>query len=153
MTRLQKMFIELSQYRTINELKKATSDQFVDDLFAHLAFDENGKVHTCGYFPDCKGCVIGCNHGDIAPYFLTVDYLNAEIDDSHPQQNSVSVMRGKALDYLMKKFDIAKKNHANPLLTALSLDEQCNIFEEIGLFEPHECHYMILNIMKGKIKK
>ena len=152
MTRLQRMFIQLSQYRTVDELEKATSEQFVDDLYSHLAFDENGKVHACGYFPNCKGCVIGCNKYNVAPKYLTTKYLNEEIDASHPQQNSIIIMRDNALSNLKGKFDKACKEKADPLVSALMLDMFCDMLEDIGLFEPHECHNELIRITKEKNK-
>lgn len=153
MTRLQRMFIELSQCKTVDDLEKALSPRCVDDLFAHLAFDEEGKVHTCGHFPSCCGCTIGCKKSNLSPAQLTVDYLNEELDASYRPQNTIISVRDRAIEYLKKKFDIAKKNNANPVLTGMALDELCNMLEGIGLFESNECHDMLLKATNRRTKK
>ena len=153
MTRLQRMFIDLSQYKTVEELEKATSDSFVDDLFLHLAFDKNGKVHTCGYFTNCNDCAIGCGKSEESPTILTINYLNEEIDGSRPLKNSIAIMRTKALDALIDVFNSARTEYLNPLNTALYLDSACSLLEYIGLFEADECHNSLIKTINKRNKK
>lgn len=155
MTRLQRMFIQLSQYKTVEELEKATSEQFIDDLLAHLAFDDDGKVQTCGHFPHCRGCAIGCTKFNSSPRMLTIEYLNTEIDGSHPdpERNSIIILRDRALESLKKIFDKSCAKKLNPLVTGILLDSYCNMLENIGLFEPNECHDMLIKATKERPKK
>lgn len=155
MTRLQRMFIQLSQCKTVEELEKATSAQFIDDLFAHLAFDEEGKVNTCGHFPHCRGCAIGCSRFNISPRILTTKYLNTEIDGSHPdpERNSIIILRDRAIECLKLRFDTARNEKADPFITATLLDILCDMLEDIGLFEPDECHDMLIKAIKERPKK
>lgn len=152
MTRLQKMFIGLAKYKTVEELKKGTSETFVDDLFAHLAFDVNGNPSTCGHFPHCNACVLKCNTSNKSSYDLTKDYLNKEIGEklvSIPYTpNKIEIMQNKSLDLLKTIFDGAHKENLNPLKTAMHLDIMCDLLEKIGLFEPNECHDKLLELTR-----
>ena len=148
MTRLQKMFITLARYKSVEELEKGTSDLFVSDLFVHLAFDLDGNVTTCGHFPNCKACSIGCDKSKLSPYELTRNYLNEECSPVgiHPSINEI--MRNKALESLESVFIGAQKDKLSPYGTALLLDCMCNLLEHIGLFESNECHDKLLEITR-----
>lgn len=153
MTRLQRMFIDLSQYRTVKELEKATSQVFINGLLQSLAFDKNGKVRPCKYFSSCKDCAIGCDKYDKSPFILTADYLNEEVSKIQIRPSRIVSIRNKALDALVDAFNSACAEHLNTLNTALYLDSICSLLEFIGLFEPDECHDKLIKAIKERTKK
>ena len=140
------MFINLAKYKFVEDLENGMSLQFVEGLFAHLAFDLYGNPSTCGHFPNCKDCAIKCSTSDKSPHELTKNYLNEEVIEVKIHPSRIEIMQNKALESLESIFKDAQKDKLSHYGTTFLLDCMCNLLEHIGLFEPNECHYKLLEI-------
>lgn len=146
MTRLQKM---LSQVKTVDELAELlrVSPSYITDVTG-IAKDRE-KLIPCRI--NCHECALyQCGHC-ISNYTNISEYLNTEIrEPNHKPSTPVIAMRDSALKKLQAKFNEACKTKAEPLVTSLLLDMLCDMLEDIGLFEPDECHNELIRITKEK---
>lgn len=150
MTRLQHL---LSQIKTVDELGELLNDSPAGIIYNIGISKDREQLIPCKT-DNCQKCALYYGGHCTGKYGSMIKYLNTEMSDvNHKPSTVIIAMREKALMNLKGKFDKACDVKANPLLTAVLADSYCDLLEDIGLFEPNECHDLLIKATKERTKK